>query len=1470
MGIFEEAERDAALRAHIRQLLYAYATEHLTINHVEFTEQAVAELLSESLRPCPMTNSFSIRLPEQPFDVLARLYSLHSLDPSTFDETPSIPPGAIQYLRKSLAKINPGKAAKSHSQHAVESNDYECYTPDERFESILSRRARKETPSPGSNASRTSLDTTHNTFLISAQVNTLIPLPVPPVEEPANTIHVDSVLNATYGLSKETTPKVRDLLRSIIALSQPRPTYFDRYLDPRTRPDSPLLFRPTSLLDPGPEFTPIFPRRRMPHNELAKVSRAPKPTSKPGLFTNRPDKPAAVALEPLRSAAQLGTKLTLVKTEEEDEEAELRRESMQLVDGWETYHSSPIQALTIRLGRSSSNPSSVATPHSSQEEVDQLDFDWTISSPNTELTPIKLLKDFRMDLPALPRSERIGLGGTATKGKPKRIGAKQSYTALIFESVVQKKTSYIDAHPTVHIPETPMRRPKDQSGRAGDNPSPLPPKSSSKSTSGLSTSILGQPTTSLLEGDGGTGFANAGIGVDSFESDLNTIPGFRDLREEDPKALIMKEKLNVKGDGKGLLMEVPNLPPPNDHSPNNDVLFLAKRMSEYILPLGAKLLGGNAVPMNNGLKTYQFLRKAKGVQSITLELSWVPFSVSDPLPTNEEMLGVDTTDYIDNHLGFVRAFERMGMTKERGLEKANELIRRVSETCEVGASDQHSQSQLAHERIWSEWSDRSDRANEKIVGEVSEDSKLWKMDAIILSREERRRLTGLESGHSGMKGKISDSASEEQQEKYLDADGRVEDTMDGDDQRQSLSAPSADTIMNSESPSLSPLASVPPSGSAYPAASHCASGLSPASVLPPALDFILATQAGETGDSQGQEYMLPQIETEFGIPIDLPIVGECRDDSLLDGNKDFGCDFGILPCNEDGYGFGFGYDEGFDSDKENRDPSLPAQNYAGGSALTPPRNVRGMGDWMGHDDASLPSRYAAEEVEGDHNRPAKRRRLDGWGAQHEHEEYSQDAEGRSSYRRLDGCEQEQEQSIADSGIGFMDHSLSGFLPAHTRDGDGPDDSRFRYMVEMGPCSNVTRMDDHAPRMELDHPVEEGLGVLHDTNRGKANVLRPLPVQYKDSDIAPIESQTVIDTQSPLLDHACDLQLSLVVRGAPTFPHLQIPSDLTFHDHPSGIADFVKLRAKKLRTPSPALNLPSTIDDSISEDCHGDRNVAAASRTAPDSLFDKNTLRLPPVEDRMLPTSAHWYIASMNLLQKQALVRSLRSESCGIGLVERGYLEGVDLIIDPNTAVIFFNLLSLPAEIDPLTKRLCSHSWRYDTILVVFEAFAPSLALKPESNASQSKALRAYTPPVIKAVRKLRRDLALAEAYDNKRAECQVLIAFADTVKEAAMYARLVGNDAERRDNDGMIWGDRGWLEEEAEDEESLATAEYMNPFAACVVLCQVNIDEFLGMGSEERIRRFRLHVGHYRITKLNEVISHGVQASVQHGATLWR
>ncbi|KAJ3725205.1 hypothetical protein C8R42DRAFT_660854 [Lentinula raphanica] len=279
------------------------------------------------------------------------------------------------------------------------------------------------------------------------------------------------------------------------------------------------------------------------------------------------------------------------------------------------------------------------------------------------------------------------------------------------------------------------------------------------------------------------------------------------------------------------------------------------------------------------------------------------------------------------------------------------------------------------------------------------------------------------------------------------------------------------------------------------------------------------------------------------------------------------------------------------------------------------------------------------------------------------------------------------------------------------------------------------------------------------------------------------------------------------------------------------------------------------------------NRSLAHKIAPEGIFDKNTLRLPDSGDRTLPTTAHWYMASMNLLQKQALVRSLRSGACGVGLVERDTLVAVDLIIDPHTAVIFTNLLAPPSQVDTLVDTISEQSWRYDNLLVIFEAFAPSMAFKPDSatkstsSASASSSLNAYSPPVIKAVRKFRRDMSLKEACGDKREGCRVLNAFADTVQDAAMIARTFGDEADKRSGTEVgLWGDRAWLDDEGgEDEDNLAAADGMNHFSACVILCQISVDDLLEMDPEERVARFTPHVGHDRMLTLNGVIDHGRQ-----------
>jgi hypothetical protein len=92
---------------------------------------------------------------------------------------------------------------------------------------------------------------------------------------------------------------------------------------------------------------------------------------------------------------------------------------------------------------------------------------------------------------------------------------------------------------------------------------------------------------------------------------------------------------------------------------------------------------------------------------------------------------------------------------------------------------------------------------------------------------------------------------------------------------------------------------------------------------------------------------------------------------------------------------------------------------------------------------------------------------------------------------------------------------------------------------------------------------------------------------------------------------------------------------------------------------------------------------------PIELLDGNAIRLPI--SRSLPVSQHRYLASMDVIQKQRLVRSLRTVHCYVDLVERDTLGGVDIIIDPHTAILFVSLLSLPSQCMALVTRLGEQS-----------------------------------------------------------------------------------------------------------------------------------------------------------------------------------
>lgn len=168
------------------------------------------------------------------------------------------------------------------------------------------------------------------------------------------------------------------------------------------------------------------------------------------------------------------------------------------------------------------------------------------------------------------------------------------------------------------------------------------------------------------------------------------------------------------------------------------------------------------------------------------------------------------------------------------------------------------------------------------------------------------------------------------------------------------------------------------------------------------------------------------------------------------------------------------------------------------------------------------------------------------------------------------------------------------------------------------------------------------------------------------------------------------------------------------------------------------------------------------------------------------------MASLDVIRKLALVRSLESQECLVDLVERQSLDDVDLILDPHSAIIFLSLFMLPSQCNKYIERVAAQSWKFHRILVVFEAYPQSCARK--GNKTLDSDLNAYAPHILKAIRKFRRELNIAAACGTKCENTQVFYVLANS-DEGALFARMYGNFAEENDETGgAIWGDRGWLD----------------------------------------------------------------------------
>ncbi|EGN93568.1 hypothetical protein SERLA73DRAFT_97495, partial [Serpula lacrymans var. lacrymans S7.3] len=147
---------------------------------------------------------------------------------------------------------------------------------------------------------------------------------------------------------------------------------------------------------------------------------------------------------------------------------------------------------------------------------------------------------------------------------------------------------------------------------------------------------------------------------------------------------------------------------------------------------------------------------------------------------------------------------------------------------------------------------------------------------------------------------------------------------------------------------------------------------------------------------------------------------------------------------------------------------------------------------------------------------------------------------------------------------------------------------------------------------------------------------------------------------------------------------------------------------------------------------------------------------------------------MDFIQKRNLVCSFQSDIYAVDLVERQALGDVDLILDPDSAIIFVSLLSLPSQVKHIIQRLEQQTWRFSHILVIFEAFPSVHVFKSDECSSNRPIPYAYTPPTQKAIKTLRRILDISDAYQT-------------------LFTRHFGNLVEINDpRSGILWGQRDW------------------------------------------------------------------------------
>lgn len=182
-----------------------------------------------------------------------------------------------------------------------------------------------------------------------------------------------------------------------------------------------------------------------------------------------------------------------------------------------------------------------------------------------------------------------------------------------------------------------------------------------------------------------------------------------------------------------------------------------------------------------------------------------------------------------------------------------------------------------------------------------------------------------------------------------------------------------------------------------------------------------------------------------------------------------------------------------------------------------------------------------------------------------------------------------------------------------------------------------------------------------------------------------------------------------------------------------------------------------------------------------------------------PSEEHYYLGSLDLIQRLGLVEHLRSH-CDVHLVEVETLHGPHIILDSHSCTVFHPMASLAGTNTDICKSVTDLAKSFSRILVVLEAF-PSSKANYSAEPCQPYILNVLSSTVLqsfqKLVNKITMTISMLDEADG--ADVKVDIVAARSVLEVARYVRVYGDTCKAHEEHcfrNLLWGSRPWLQTE--------------------------------------------------------------------------